>query len=46
MQLRAHKKRIEANLAGSKAKDKYQWLAKYHNDTIKSFFPTAKSEMI
>lgn len=43
---RVHKNRVEQNLATQKAKEKYQWLAKYHNDTIDAFFPTARSEKI
>ena len=41
-----HKKRIEENLNVGKAKEKYQWLAKYHNDTIDRFYPSASAEKI
>ena len=44
--LSTHKSRIEAGLSGSKSKDKYEWLAKYHNDTIDTICPAAKSEKI
>jgi len=44
--MRVHKKQIEENIASGKSKDKYEWLAKYHNDTIDKFCPVAKSEKI
>jgi len=43
--LRTHKRRIEPKLSGT-AKDKYQWLAKYHNETIDTYYPTASAEKI
>ncbi|MFZ4778508.1 MAG: hypothetical protein ACOYM3_24320 [Terrimicrobiaceae bacterium] len=41
--LEIHRDRIETNLAIGKAKEKYQWLARYHNDTIAINCPSASS---
>ena len=44
--LQRHKELIQSALAASKAKEKYLWLAKYHNDTIEKCCPVASSQKI
>jgi hypothetical protein len=44
--VRRHKELIQRALASSQAKDKYQWLAKYHNETIEKCCPSATSQRI